>query len=231
MPRASSRNAFIHYSLTSSSNESTRYTGSMERFRRGNGAAWLDLLSTLAGRYRDEQVDGIDTPRGCGPGCASSTSAPVGAVTAEDVAHAAQTREALHRLAVAAVRSVRPAAADVRRLNAALERDAGLQVSSGEAGLRPRRPASWTTPSPGWPGRRSSTSPDGVPGRSARAATTPARASSSTTPAGAAGAPTSAAATGRGCARTGSARAPEVRGSSVPAAQRMPVSQGMSTSA
>ena len=33
----------------------------MERFRTGNGAAWLDLLSTLAGRYRDEQVDGIDT--------------------------------------------------------------------------------------------------------------------------------------------------------------------------
>jgi predicted RNA-binding Zn ribbon-like protein len=114
----------------------------MERFRRGNGAAWLDLLSTLAGRYRDEQVDGIDTAESLRAWLRECDLEPVGAVTAEDVAHAAQTREALHRLAVAAVKDVRPAAADVRLLNAALGRDEGLQVASGDAGLRPRRPGS-----------------------------------------------------------------------------------------
>ena len=96
----------------------------------------------MAGRYRDEQVDGIDTAERLRAWLREFDLEPAGAVTAEDVAHAAQTREALHRLAVAAVKDVRPAAADVRRLNDALERDAGLQVSSGEAGVRPRRPAS-----------------------------------------------------------------------------------------
>ncbi len=188
-------------------NESTRYTVCMGRFRRGNGAAWLDLLSTLAGRYREEQVDAIDTTESLRAWLREFDLEPAGAVTASDVAHAAQTREALHRLAVAAVRRDRPAAADVRRLNAALARDEGLQVSSGDMGVRPRRPGSVDDAFAGWPGRRSSTSPGGVPERSARAATTPARASSSTTPAGAAGAPTSAAATAPGCGPTASARA------------------------
>jgi predicted RNA-binding Zn ribbon-like protein len=114
----------------------------MERFRRGNGAAWLDLLSTLAGRYRDEQVDGIDTTESLRAWLREFDLEPAGSVTADDVAHAAETREALHRLAVAAVRQVRPAPADVRRLNTALERDEGLQVSSNEEGLGPRRPRS-----------------------------------------------------------------------------------------
>ena len=114
----------------------------MGQFRRGNGAAWLDLLSTLAGRYRDEQVDGIDTAESLHAWLREFDLEPVGAVTADDVAHAARTREALHHLAVAAVRDVRPASADVRRLNAALDRDEGLQVSAGETGLSPRRPGS-----------------------------------------------------------------------------------------
>ncbi len=114
----------------------------MERFRRGNGAAWLDLLSTLAGRYRDEQVDGIDTAERLRAWLREFELEPAGAVTAADVAHAAETREALHRLAVAAVKGVRPTAGDVRRLNAALDRDEGLQASAAEAGLRPRRPGS-----------------------------------------------------------------------------------------
>jgi len=114
----------------------------MERFRTGNGAAWLDLLSTLAGRYRDERVDAIDTADRLRAWLREFDLEPVGAVTAEDVAHAAQTREALHRLAVSAVKGARPAPADVRHLNAALARDEGLQVASGEAGVRPRRPGS-----------------------------------------------------------------------------------------
>jgi predicted RNA-binding Zn ribbon-like protein len=114
----------------------------MGRFRRGNGAAWLDLLSTLAGRYRAELVDDIDTAESLRAWLREFDLEPVGTVTAEDVAHAARTREALHRLAVAAVKGERPAPADVRRLNAVLGRESGLQVSSADGGLRPRRPAS-----------------------------------------------------------------------------------------
>jgi predicted RNA-binding Zn ribbon-like protein len=114
----------------------------MGRFRRGNGAAWLDLLSTLAGRYRDERDDAIGTTESLRAWLREFDLEPAGGVTAEDVQHAAETREALHRLAVAAVKNVRPAAADVRRLNTALGGDEGLQVSAAEAGLRPRRPAS-----------------------------------------------------------------------------------------
>jgi len=121
---------------------STRYNGCMERFRRGNGAAWLDLLSTLAGRYRDVQVDDIDTPEALRAWLRDFDLEPSSAVTAEDVETVTETRELLHRLAVAAVRGARPATADVRRLNAALGLDAGLQVATGRAGLQPRRPTS-----------------------------------------------------------------------------------------
>jgi predicted RNA-binding Zn ribbon-like protein len=114
----------------------------MQRFRRGNGAAWLDLLSTLAGRYRAEQVDDIGTAEDLRAWLREFDLEPTGAVTSDDVPQAAETREALHRLAVAAVKGDRPAAADVRRLNAVLEREEGLQVSAGEGGLHPRRPAS-----------------------------------------------------------------------------------------
>jgi predicted RNA-binding Zn ribbon-like protein len=114
----------------------------MERFRRGNGSAWLDLLSTLSGRYRDEQHDDIDTAESLRAWLREFGLEPAGAVTDDDVTRATETRESLHRLAVASVKGVRPAAADVRRLNAVLEREEGLQVSAGEAGLRPRRPVS-----------------------------------------------------------------------------------------
>jgi predicted RNA-binding Zn ribbon-like protein len=114
----------------------------MERFRRGNGAAWLDLLSTLYGRYRNEQHDDIGTAERLRAWLRELDLEPAGAVTPADVTQAAETREALHRLAVAAVRGDRPAAADVRRLNAVLQREQALQVSAGDGGLRPRRPAS-----------------------------------------------------------------------------------------
>jgi len=114
----------------------------MERFRSGNGAAWLDLLSTLAGRYRDAQVDDIGTAESLRAWLREFDLEPAGAVTAGDVARAAETRETLHRLAVAAVKGDRPPPSDVRRLNAVLEREEGLQVSGGDAGLRPRRPSS-----------------------------------------------------------------------------------------
>jgi predicted RNA-binding Zn ribbon-like protein len=111
-------------------------------FRTGNGAAWLDLLSTLAGRYRDERVDAIDTTETVRAWLREHDLEPGAAVTVADVVRVAETRETLHRLAVAAVRGDPPAAADVRRINAVLEGDQGLQLSRGTGGLRPRRPAS-----------------------------------------------------------------------------------------
>jgi len=116
----------------------------MERFRSGNGAAWLDLVSTLSGRYRGEQVDAIGSRASLHAWLRAFDVEPTGAVTEDDVVLVTEVRELLHRLAVAAVRGARPAAADVRRLNAVLALDAGLQVTAGAAGLRPRRPASVT---------------------------------------------------------------------------------------
>ena len=114
----------------------------MGQFRRGNGAAWLDLLSTLSGRYLTEQVDDIDSPETLRAWLREFGSDPTTPVTADDVALVTETREVLHRLAVAKLRGARPAAADVRHLNATLDLDAGVQVAAGAAGLRPCRPAS-----------------------------------------------------------------------------------------
>ena len=114
----------------------------MARFRTGNGAAWLDLVSTLAGRYSGERIDAITTTETLRAWLRENDLEPRSAVTTEDVTQAAETRESLHRLAVAAVRGEAPPAADVRRINAVLDRDLGLQVSRGADGLRPRRPAS-----------------------------------------------------------------------------------------
>ena len=120
---------------------STRYHGTMA-FRGGNGAAWLDLMSTLSGRYHGQRVDAIDNVESLRAWLREFGLEPVGAVTSDDVTLTLETRELLHRLAVAAVRGTRPAPADVRRLNAVLDLDAGLHVAAGETALRPRRPAS-----------------------------------------------------------------------------------------
>ena len=114
----------------------------MARFRTGNGAVWLDLLATVAGRYRTERLDDLETPEALRAWLRENDLEPSTTVTAEDVVRTAETREALHRLAVAAVRGDTPAAADVRRINAVLADDLGLQVSRGAGGLRPRRPRS-----------------------------------------------------------------------------------------
>ena len=114
----------------------------MESFRTGNGAAWLDLMSTLSGRYHGEQVDAIATPARLRAWLRTNDLEPRSAVTLEDVVYAAELRESLHRLAVTAIRGDAPVASDVRRLNAALEHDRGLQVSRVSDGIRPGRPAS-----------------------------------------------------------------------------------------
>ena len=114
----------------------------MERFPSGNGAAWLDLISTLSGRYRGPLVDGIDSCESLHAWLRAFDLEPTRAVTEDDVELVAEARELLHRLAVAAIRDARPAASDVRRLNAVLALDAGLQVTAGASGLQPRRPMS-----------------------------------------------------------------------------------------
>lgn len=111
----------------------------MSPFRSGNGAAWLDLLSTLAGRYRAEQVDAIGTTAQLRRWLRASDLEPRSAVTAADVDRTAEARECLHRLAVATIEGRTPPAGDVRLLNSLLEGDQGVQVSG--SGLQPRRPA------------------------------------------------------------------------------------------
>jgi len=114
----------------------------MAGFRAGNGAVWLDLLSTLAGRYEGERLDAIATPDHLRAWLRANDLEPRAAVTVADVAHTDEVRESLHRLAVATIRGDVAAASDVRRINAALKHDGGLQVSWTSDGIRPRRPAS-----------------------------------------------------------------------------------------
>ena len=114
----------------------------MAEFRKGNGAAWLDLLSTLSGRYQGEQLDTVATPAHLRAWLRANDLEPRSAVTIEDVAHTGEARESLHRLAAAAIRGDGPAPSDLRRLNAVLRNDQGLQVSRSAHGLRLHRPAS-----------------------------------------------------------------------------------------
>jgi predicted RNA-binding Zn ribbon-like protein len=112
----------------------------MTEFRSGNGAAWLDLLSTLNGRYRDRQVDAVGTPQQLRAWLAGNGLAPVEAVTDEDVAATGRVREALHRTTLAAIDRRRPATDDAAVLEEALSYDAPLRVQPASDGLRVDRP-------------------------------------------------------------------------------------------
>ncbi|HEX5089249.1 MAG TPA: CGNR zinc finger domain-containing protein [Nocardioides sp.] len=110
----------------------------MSPFRSGNGAAWLDLLSTLEGRYRAQQFNTIGTTGQLRAWLRANDLEPRAAVTVADVERVAEARECLHRLAVARIEDCTPAAADVRLLNRLLDGDQGLRVTGPD--LRPRRP-------------------------------------------------------------------------------------------
>jgi predicted RNA-binding Zn ribbon-like protein len=114
----------------------------VSQFRSGNGAAWLDLLSTQSGRYRESQVDAIGDPQSLRAWLRANDLEPAGAVRAEDVALVAATREALHRITVAAAAGRPPAPADLRVLEHALAADRGIRVHADGGGLRLRRPTS-----------------------------------------------------------------------------------------
>jgi predicted RNA-binding Zn ribbon-like protein len=110
-------------------------------FRRGNGAAWLDLLATLGGRYRARQVDALDSPARLRAWLRLNGMEPSGAVTEADLAQVREVREALHRLAVAAVNDEPPSGADVRLIDAVLRADTPLQLRRAGTWLTTARPA------------------------------------------------------------------------------------------
>lgn len=107
----------------------------MSEFRSGNGAAWLDLLTTLAGRYRAVQTDDLADPARLRAWLHANGLEPTGAVTDDDLDLVRTTREALHRTTLAALDGRRPAAGDVRTLQAVLDHDAPLQARSTATGL------------------------------------------------------------------------------------------------
>lgn len=114
----------------------------MSEFRRGNGAAWLDLLSTLAGRYRERRTDAIGEPDRLRAWLEENDLAPTGAVTLDDVAAVQRAREALHRTTLAVMDRRRPAAEDVAVLDEALSYDAPVHVDVAADGVTVGRPRS-----------------------------------------------------------------------------------------
>jgi predicted RNA-binding Zn ribbon-like protein len=110
-------------------------------FRSGNGAVWLDLLSSLAGRYRSVLVDDLASPEALHAWLAANDLAPTAPVTADDVAATQRTREALHRTAKATIRGVEPAASDVDLLAEALSYDVPVRLGRTGGRLALQRPA------------------------------------------------------------------------------------------
>jgi predicted RNA-binding Zn ribbon-like protein len=122
-------------------NKSSHYYRGVTKFRTGNGAAWLDLLATLAGRYRDRQVDALDSPARLRAWLREHDLEPTGAVTDADLLHARTVREALHRIASAALRYEPPNPADVRQISQALRADRPVKLRQDRTRLRISRPA------------------------------------------------------------------------------------------
>lgn len=102
----------------------------MTAFRSGNGAAWLDLLSTLEGRYREgaNRADRIGGPDALRDWLAANDLEPAEPVTPDDVELFGAVREALHRSAVNALHREAASAEDIRILSGALSADRGVQI-------------------------------------------------------------------------------------------------------
>ena len=130
----------------------------MTEFRTGYGAAWLDLLASLTGRYLPTtRPNSCPTRTPHAGGSPSTTSEPTGTITDADLAALRALREALHRTAAATVRGDRPTDADLRVIDRALADDRpGRLRQPRRRGRRPaaREPAR-TAPAKrpaGWPG-------------------------------------------------------------------------------
>lgn len=112
----------------------------MSEFRSGNGAAWLDLLSSLAGRYRASQVDDLRDPARLTAWLRANDLEPTEPVTDDDVDAVQRTRESLHRVTIASIRGKRPDAGDLRVLEQALSYDAPPRLLATDDGLTLTRP-------------------------------------------------------------------------------------------
>ncbi|HEX5115721.1 MAG TPA: CGNR zinc finger domain-containing protein [Pseudonocardiaceae bacterium] len=114
----------------------------MTRFSSGNGAAWLDLLAQLAGRYRERQVDSIDNAATLREWLREYGQEPTDDISTADVEQFQAVREALHRTTVAVMCADHAQAADVGLLAHALEADRPLGVRLTDGGIGVVRPAS-----------------------------------------------------------------------------------------
>ncbi|HZC71518.1 MAG TPA: CGNR zinc finger domain-containing protein [Jatrophihabitans sp.] len=113
----------------------------MTKFRTGNGAAWLDLLATLGGRYRGRPVDALDSPVQLRAWLRENALEPTGAVTEDDLVRVRTVREALHRCATAALKEEPLNTADVRLIDDTLRTDEPLRVRRTARGFNITRPA------------------------------------------------------------------------------------------
>lgn len=119
---------------------SNHYSDVVTRFRSGNGAAWLDLLAQLLGRYKDRQVDAIADPTALREWLSDYGIEPTGPIDTADVEQFERVREALHRTTLAVLDGERGSAADLRLLARALEADQPLTIHATDDGLAVARP-------------------------------------------------------------------------------------------
>lgn len=115
--------------------------GPVTQFRSGNGAAWLDLLAQLGGRYQERQADAIANPTALREWLRQYGQEPKGKIDTAAVERFQAVREALHRTTVALIRDEPPHQPDVRLLSSALEADRPLDVHVTGDGLAVTRPA------------------------------------------------------------------------------------------
>jgi predicted RNA-binding Zn ribbon-like protein len=116
--------------------------GGVTQFRSGNGAAWLDLLAQLNGRYRERQIDAIEDTAALREWLREYGQEPTGDITMADVEQVQVVREALHRTTVAVLSGDRAQAADVRVLARVLEADRPLGIRLNDGGIDVVRPES-----------------------------------------------------------------------------------------
>ena len=119
----------------------------MTEFRTGYGAAWLDLLASLTGRYLETTRELLPDQEAARRWLAEHDLEPVAPVTEADLEALRALREAVHRTAAATVRGDRPTDSDLATIDRALadDRSGRLAGSAADTGRlvvsRPRTAA------------------------------------------------------------------------------------------
>ena len=118
----------------------------MTEFRTGYGAAWLDLLASLTGRYLETTRELLPDPEAARRWLAEHDLEPVAPVTEADLEALRALREAVHRTAAATVRGDRPTASDLETIDRALadDRPGRLELGDSEPGASDRAGAADT---------------------------------------------------------------------------------------